>query len=53
MKILSPSEDHSAANKNLPDFHQATWAWIIVMDDCTAVPGILSSVIPHYDKSIP
>lgn len=43
MKILSPSEKRTAANKNLPDFHQATWAWIIVMYDCVVLPQVLSS----------
>lgn len=42
MKILSLSEKRTAANKNLPDFHQATWAWIIVMYDC----GVLREVVP-------
>lgn len=45
MKILSPSEKCTAANKNLPDFHQATWAWIIVMYDCVVLPEVLSSVL--------
>lgn len=31
LKILSPSEQHTAANKNLPDFHQATRAWLAAM----------------------
>lgn len=44
MKILSPSEKCTAANKNLPDFHQATWARAIVMYDCVVLPEILSSV---------
>lgn len=44
MKILSPSEKCTAANKNLPDFHQATWAWTIVTYDCVVLPEILSSV---------
>lgn len=47
MKILSPSEKQTAANKNLPDFHQATWAWIIVIYDCVAVPEVFSSVFSH------
>lgn len=45
MKILSPSENPTAANKNLPDFHQATWARVMVMYDFTALPDVLSSVL--------
>ena len=37
MKILSPSAERRAANKNLSDFHQATLAWIIVMYDCVVL----------------
>lgn len=48
MKILSPSEKRTAANKNLPDFHQATWAWIIVMYDRVVVPEVLSSVLSLF-----
>lgn len=48
MKILSPSEKRTAANKNLPDFHQATWAWIIVMYDCVVLPEVLSSVLSLF-----
>lgn len=44
MKILSPSETCTAANKNLPDFHQATWVWIIAICDCVVLPEVLSSV---------
>lgn len=44
MKILFPSETHTAANKNLPDFHQATWVWIRAICDCAALPDVLSSV---------
>lgn len=45
MKILSPSEKCTAANKNLPDFHQATWVWAIVMCDRVVLPEVLSSVL--------
>lgn len=34
MKILSSSETSTAANKNLPAFHQATWVWIQAIHDC-------------------
>lgn len=34
MKILSSSETSTAANKNLPAFHQATWVWIKAIHDC-------------------
>lgn len=44
MKILSPSETCTAANKNLPDFHQATWVWIIAICDCVVLPEVFSSV---------
>lgn len=44
-KILSPPEKSTAANKNLPDFHQATWTWMSVMYDCVVLPEILSSVL--------
>lgn len=47
MKILSPSEKQTAANKNPPDFHQATWAWIIVMYDCVVLPEVFASVSSH------
>lgn len=47
MKILSPSEKCTAANKNLPDFHQATWAWIIVMYDCVVLAEV-SSVLSFF-----
>lgn len=42
MKILSPSEKRTAANKNLPDFYQATWAWTIVMCSSASSPLINS-----------
>lgn len=45
MKILSPSEKCTAANKNLPDFHQATWVWAIVVCDRVVLPEVLSSVL--------
>lgn len=45
MKILSPSEKRTAANKNLPDFHQATWAWILVMYECVVLPEVHPSVL--------
>ena len=44
MKILSPSEKCTAANKNLPDFHQATWAWIVLM--CSSASSPLISSLP-------
>lgn len=44
MKILFPSETCTAANKNLPDFHQATWVWIRAICDCVVLPEVLSSV---------
>lgn len=45
MKILSPSEKLTAANKNLPDFHQATWARTIVVYVCAVLPELLSSAL--------
>ncbi len=37
MKILSPSEKRTAANKNLPDFHHATWACVVLLEVLSSV----------------
>lgn len=48
MKILFPSETSTAANKNLPAFHQATWVWIKAICDCVVMPEVRSSVLPMF-----
>lgn len=48
MKILFPSETSTAANKNLPAFHQATWVWIKAICDSVVMPEVCSSALPMF-----
>lgn len=52
MKILFPSETSTAANKNLPAFHQATWVWIKAICDCVVMPEVRSSVLPMFHMCV-